>query len=115
MYHLLGLVVTYVEEFIDYQEKNNVREPIFTEGLEQETWIWAIPEEGHQYVMGVDVSRGDGEDGCTIVIIDVTTMEQVMEYQGKIQPLAQIVEQYGDLYKAYTVVDITGGMVFQLY
>jgi hypothetical protein len=42
-------------------------------------------------------------------------MEQVMEYQGKIQPLAQIVEQYGDLYKAYTVVDITGGMVFQLY
>jgi hypothetical protein len=43
-------------------------------------------------------------------------MEQVMEY-GKIQPdlLAQIVEQYGDLYKAYTVVDITGGMVFQLY
>jgi hypothetical protein len=35
-----------------------------------------------------------------------------MEYQGKIQPdlLAQIVEQYGDLYKAYTVVDVTGGM-----
>jgi hypothetical protein len=65
--------------------------------------------------MGVDVSRGDGEDASTIVI-DVTTMEQVMEY-GKIQPdlLAQIVEQYGDLYKAYTVVDITGGMVFQLY
>jgi hypothetical protein len=46
------------------------------------------------------------------LVIDVTTMEQVMEYQGKIQPdlLAQIVEQYGDLYKAYTVVDITGGM-----
>jgi hypothetical protein len=31
--------------------------------------------------MGVDVSRGDGEDASTIVIIDVTTMEQVMEYQ----------------------------------
>jgi hypothetical protein len=62
--------------------------------------------------MGVDVSRGDGEDASTIVVVDVTTMEQVMEYQGKIQPdlLAQIVEQYGDLYKAYTVVDVTGGM-----
>jgi intein/homing endonuclease len=59
-----------------------------------------------------DVSRGDGEDASTIVVVDVTTMEQVMEYQGKIQPdlLAQIVEQYGDLYKAYTVVDVTGGM-----
>ena len=100
------------EEFIEYQEKNNVREPLYVEGLEQETWIWAAPEEGHQYVMGVDVSRGDGEDASTIVVVDVTTMEQVMEYQGKIQPdlLAQIVEQYGDLYKAYTVVDVTGGM-----
>lgn len=100
------------EEFIEYQEKNNVKEPLFVEGLEHETWIWAAPEEGHQYVMGVDVSRGDGEDASTIVVVDVTTMEQVMEYQGKIQPdlLAQIVEQYGDLYKAYTVVDVTGGM-----
>lgn len=100
------------EEYIEYQEKNNVKEPLYVEGLEQETWIWAVPEEGHQYVMGVDVSRGDGEDASTIVVVDVTTMEQVMEYQGKIQPdlLAQIVEQYGDLYKAYTVVDVTGGM-----
>jgi hypothetical protein len=59
-----------------------------------------------------DVSRGDGEDSSTIVIIDFTTMEQVMEYQGKIQPdlLAQIVEEYGNLYEAYTVVDVTGGM-----
>lgn len=100
------------EEYIEFQEKNNVKEPLYVEGLEQETWIWASPEEGHQYVMGVDVSRGDGEDASTIVVVDVTTMEQVMEYQGKIQPdlLAQIVEQYGDLYKAYTVVDVTGGM-----
>jgi hypothetical protein len=59
-----------------------------------------------------DVSRGDGEDSSTMVMLDFTTMEQVMEYQGKIQPdlLAQLVEEYGDLYKAYTVVDITGGM-----
>lgn len=59
-----------------------------------------------------DVSRGDGEDSSTITILDFTTMEQVMEYQGKIQPdlLAQLVEEYGELYKAYTVVDITGGM-----
>lgn len=100
------------EEDIETQNKLNVQEPIYTSGAENEIWIWKEPEEGHQYIMGVDVSRGDGEDSSTIVILDFTTMEQVMEYQGKIQPdlLAQLVEEYGELYKAYTVVDITGGM-----
>jgi len=100
------------EEYIEQHEKDNVRQPKYTAGLEQEAWIWEEPQEGHQYIMGVDVARGDGEDSSTIVIIDFTTMEQVMEYQGKIQPdlLAQIVEEYGNLYKAYTVVDVTGGM-----
>jgi len=100
------------EEDIETQNKLNVQEPIYTSGGENETWIWKEPEEGHQYIMGVDVSRGDGEDSSTIVMLDFTTMEQVMEYQGKIQPdlLAQLVEEYGELYKAYTVVDITGGM-----
>lgn len=100
------------EEYIDYHEKNNVIEPKITMGLENEIWIWEEPQVGHQYIMGVDVSRGDGEDSSTIVIIDFTAMEQVMEYQGKIQPdlLAQIVEEYGELYEAYTVVDVTGGM-----
>jgi hypothetical protein len=100
------------EEYIEFHEKHNVMIPKFTSGLEQEIWVWEEPQEDHQYIMGVDVSRGDGEDSSTIVIIDFTTMEQVMEYQGKIQPdlLAQIVEEYGELYKAYTVVDVTGGM-----
>jgi hypothetical protein len=100
------------EEYIEFHEKNNVIPPKYTSGLEQEIWVWEEPQENHQYIMGVDVSRGDGEDSSTMVIIDFTTMEQVMEYQGKIQPdlLAQIVEEYGELYKAYTVVDVTGGM-----
>ena len=100
------------ENDIDFQEKNNVKEPIMVMGGESELWIWEYPQEGHQYIMGVDVSRGDGEDSSTITVVDFTTMEQVMEYQGKIQPdlLAQIVEEYGELYKAYTVVDVTGGM-----
>jgi len=100
------------EKYIEYQNKHNVKEPSYTHGLENEVWIWEGPKEGHQYILGADVSRGDGEDSSTIVILDFTTMEQVMEYQGKIQPdlLAQIIEEYGELYKAYTVVDVTGGM-----
>jgi intein/homing endonuclease len=59
-----------------------------------------------------DVSRGDSEDFSTIQIIDFETREQVLEYQGKIPPdvLAEIVYNYGEKYKAYVVVDITGGM-----
>jgi hypothetical protein len=59
-----------------------------------------------------DVSRGDSEDFSTIEIIDFDTREQVFEYQGKIPPdiLAELVYNYGEKYKAYTVVDITGGM-----
>lgn len=105
-----GNVINEVD--IAMQEKENVCDPKYTAGEEGKIWIWEEPQEGHQYIMGVDVSRGDGEDSSTIVILDFTTMEQVMEYQGKIQPdlLAQLVEEYGELYKAYTVIDITGGM-----
>jgi hypothetical protein len=100
------------EEYIEMQEKNNVIEPVLTFGAEHEIWVGKEPQEGHQYLLGCDVSRGDGEDSSTIVILDFTDMEQVMEYQGKIQPdlLAQIVEEYGLRYNAYVVVDITGGM-----
>ncbi len=100
------------EKEIDRQTKLNVQDPIIVRGGDSEIWIWKEPEEGHQYILSCDVSRGDGEDSSTIVIVDFTTMEEVMEYQGHIQPdlLAQIVEEYGDLYKAYTIVDITGGM-----
>lgn len=100
------------EQYIEAQYKNNMQEPKWTLGAEKNIWVWEEPKEGHQYILSSDVSRGDGEDSSTIVIVDFTTMEQVMEYQGKIQPdlLAQIIEEYGEKYKAYTVVDITGGM-----
>jgi len=97
---------------IQYQIDHNVEDPKFTTGVESEYWIWSEPTEGHEYIMGVDVSRGDGEDFSTIEIIDFTTMEIAMEYQGKVPPdlLGEIVYQYGNMYSAYTVVDVTGGM-----
>lgn len=100
------------DEFIEAQETENVIDPKFISGGEKEIWVWEEPIEDHEYIAGVDVSRGDGADSSTIVIIDVTTMEEVMEYQGKIPPdlFAQIVEQYCTHYNAYTIVDITGGM-----
>ena len=100
------------EEYVQNQNKDNVRTPIRTEAFDNGAWVWVDPVMDHQYIMGVDVSRGDSEDFSTIEIIDFDTREQVFEYQGKIPPdiLAELVYNYGEKYKAYTVVDITGGM-----
>lgn len=100
------------EEHIEFQEKENVIFAKRYEGAGEECWIWQEPIQGHKYIMGVDVSRGDSEDFSVIEIIDTDTMEQVLEWVGKIQPdlLAELVFDYGNRYNAYTVVDITGGM-----
>ena len=75
-------------------------------------WIWKEPEVGHKYIMGIDVSRGDSEDFSTIQVVDFDTREQVLEYIGKIPPdtLAEVAFKWANMYSAFVVVDITGGM-----
>ena len=75
-------------------------------------WIWEKPIEGHRYILGCDVSRGDSEDFTSIIIIDFDSRCQVAEYLGKIPPdlAADIVYKWGSMHNAYVVTDITGGM-----
>jgi hypothetical protein len=75
-------------------------------------WQWKEPVQGHRYIMGVDVSRGDSEDFSSINIIDFDEREQVVEYVGKMPPddLASVAYKWGILYDAFIVIDITGGM-----
>jgi hypothetical protein len=75
-------------------------------------WHWKEPIQGHRYIMGVDVSRGDSEDFSSINIVDFDDREQVAEYIGKIPPddLASVAYKWGILYDAFIVIDITGGM-----
>ncbi len=91
--------------------KNMLREPQ-AKLMGGSLWIFKEPENGHKYVMGVDVSRGDSEDFSSIEIIDFDEREQVLEYVGKIPPdvLAEIAYKWGSMYNAYCVVDLTGGM-----
>ncbi len=91
--------------------KNSLREPQ-AKLMGSSLWIFKEPENNHKYVMGVDVSRGDSEDFSCIEIIDFDTKEQVLEYVGKIPPdvLAEIAYKWGTMYRAYCVIDITGGM-----
>ena len=91
--------------------KNLVRQPI-EKYMQGTMWQWKEPIEGHRYIMGVDVSRGDSEDFSSINIVDFEDREQVLEYIGKIPPddLASIAYKWGLLYQAFIVIDITGGM-----
>jgi hypothetical protein len=103
-----GVIPGDVQENIS---KNMIRVP--KEKYMQGTfWHWKEPVQGHRYIMGVDVSRGDSEDFSAINIVDFDEREQVAEYIGKIPPddLAAIAYKWGVLYDAFIVIDITGGM-----
>ena len=91
--------------------ENMVKEPV-SKMVSGGFWIWKEPELDHRYIMGVDVSRGDSEDFSTIQIYDFENKEQVAEYLGKVPPdvLAEIAYKWGVMYKAFIVIDITGGM-----
>jgi hypothetical protein len=92
--------------------KNNLLTDPPSKMMGNSLWIWKEPVEGHKYVMGVDVSRGDSEDFSSIQIIDFDEREQVFEYVGKIPPdtLAEIAYKWAVMYNSFIVVDITGGM-----
>ena len=104
-----GVIPGFVQENIT---KNMIRVPI-EKYMQATLWQWKEPIEGHRYIMGVDVSRGDSEDFSAINIVDFDEREQVLEYIGKIPPddLAQIAYKWGVIYgNAFIVIDITGGM-----
>ena len=91
--------------------ENSLSEPQ-NKMMSNSLWIWNEPVTGHKYVMGVDVSRGDSEDFSTFQIIDFDTREQVAEFVGKIPPdiMAEICFKWANMYSAFVVIDITGGM-----
>jgi len=92
-------------------KENMIREPQ-NKMIGNSLWIWKEPVMGHKYVMGVDVSRGDSEDFSSFQIIDFDEREQVAEYVGKLPPdtMAEICYKWANMYNAFIVIDITGGM-----
>ena len=106
-------------EIIEYHEKTNTRQPLYTDNFYKEAWIYREPIENHKYIMTIDVSTGSGDDSSVIHILDVdyidekghANIEQVFEYQGKIQGdiLGELAEKYGVYYgNALAVVDCIG-------
>jgi hypothetical protein len=80
-----------------------------TEVAEGALWIFREPMEGHEYVMGVDVAEGVGEEGdnSAFEIIDQNTIEQVAEfYSNSVPPhiFSQIINEIGYYYNTALVV-----------
>ncbi|MFW6219650.1 MAG: LAGLIDADG family homing endonuclease [bacterium] len=114
--NFLGSGGNFVDErYILSQERQNVQDPKSKEYIDKNLWIWEEAEIGSEYIMGIDVSLGSGDDFSTIVVLKIDNNEitQVAEYQGKIPPdvLGELSYGVGMRYnEAYAVVDVTGGV-----
>jgi len=77
-------------------------------------WIWKEPKEGSQYIIGVDVAEGVGDDGdnSAFQIIDSSTCEQVGEFSSNLVPpqiYAMIIARIGMYYnEALVAVENVG-------
>ena len=80
----------------------NALDPKYKTGFDRNYWIWEAPEPGRDYIAVADVARGDGSDYSVCQILDLQTMQQVAEYQGKITPdmfaplLCSMATEYND-------------------
>ena len=84
----------------------NAIEPRHKTGFDRNYWIWKEPEPGKDYLAIADVARGDGSDYSVCQVLDLQTMEQVAEYQGKITPdmFAPLLYNIGTEYNSALVV-----------
>jgi len=64
-------------------EKTNICDPAYKTGFDRNLWIWKTCNPEHTYLLTADVARGDGKDFSAFHIIDLNTLEQVAEYQGR--------------------------------
>lgn len=74
--------------------------------FDDKLWIWKLPEKGHLYVIGVDVSSGEAHDYSGVVVWDIIAKEQVAELRIKCRPktLAMMVDYIGRVYNNAMVV-----------
>ena len=110
-------------EYIEMQDKLNVREPDpnYKDPLSEDTWVWKMPIPGHRYICACDPSRGDSADRTAIEILDLDAIdddgrpciEQVLEYQGKKtgDEIGEMLYHYGKMYgNAFMIVECIGGV-----
>lgn len=77
-----------------------------------ELWKFREPNRIHLHLIGVDCAGQTGQDKCAIEVIEYETMNQVLEFHGKLDP-----KEFVDVLRYvcalvpnnYIIVDATGG------
>jgi hypothetical protein len=85
---------------------NRNASPDWSEGA---LWIWKEPQDGQEYIIGVDCAEGVGDDGdnSCFQVIDASTLEQVAEFYSNLIPphiFSQIIYQIGEYYNTALIV-----------
>jgi hypothetical protein len=98
-------------EIIEYYNQTFIEDPIQKTGVDNNVWIWGHPDYTRVYLLVGDVGRGDAEDYSAFHILDLETLSQVAEYQGKISTadFGNLIVEYGTKYNdALVVVENNG-------
>ena len=80
---------TFIEPALLNEIKLGTQDPIYKAeiaGTSGTKWYWKTPSLDGRYMTIVDTARGDGDDSSSIQVIDLDTVEQVMEWKGDITP-----------------------------
>jgi hypothetical protein len=64
--------------------KDFLQQPKYKAWIDRNYYIWKEYDTAGSYLISADVARGDGKDFSVFHVIDLKNMEQVAEYQGKI-------------------------------
>lgn len=93
-------------ELLQWYKETFMQEPLEKTGYDRNVWLWEYPSFSKSYLIAADVARGDGNDWSTFQIIDIETMTQVAEYQGKIptKEFGNLLVEYGIKYNDALIV-----------
>lgn len=83
-------------EILEWYKQTHVIDPEEKTGFDRNVWIWEYPDQTKSYMLVADVGRGDANDYSAFHILELETLNQVAEYQGK-----PGTKQFGDLCVEY--------------
>jgi hypothetical protein len=75
---------TVIEMNLIEEYKKTTSDPVEIRGSDNSFWIWERPDYSKNYLVSVDVARGDGNDYSAFQVIEPESLTQVAEYKGAI-------------------------------
>jgi len=97
-----------IEEYIKNNSKDPIEKPIIDKGV----WIWNAPKPNTKYILAADTSRGDSGDFSSFEIFDIEHLEQVAEFNGKLNTteFANLCIKYATMYNDAVLIPENNGL-----